>query len=120
MQVEDGAGVAATFHSSAYEQAGARIVDAKTALQSDILLKVRQPPDTEVPLFRDNSTIISFLYPAQNKPLIDKIAAKQMNAFGEFNFAATATGRLNENDFFSSEQQWIVFPVYHVPRCSTH
>lgn len=82
VQVEDGAGFTATFHNDAYTQAGGRIVDARTALESDILLKVRHPHDTEVPLFRDNSTIISFLHPAQNKPLIDKMAAKRMNAFG--------------------------------------
>lgn len=84
VQIEEGAGFAATFHNDAYAQAGGRIVDARTAFESDILLKVRQPHDTEVPLFRDNSTVISFLHPAQNKPLIDKIAAKKMNAFGMY------------------------------------
>lgn len=82
VQVEDGAGFDATFHNDAYKMVGASIVDARTARESDILLKVRQPHDTEIPLFRDNSTVISFLHPAQNKPLIDKLAAKKMNAFG--------------------------------------
>lgn len=99
VQVEGGAGFAATFHDDAYRQVGGRIVDARTALESDILLKVRQPHDTEVPLFRDNSTIISFLHPAQNKPLIDKLAAKKMNAFGECSVNCNGV-EIYVNEFF--------------------
>lgn len=84
MQIEEGAGFGAKFRDDDYSKAGAKIVNAQTALQSDILLKVRQPHDTEVPLLRDNSTLISFLYPARNKPLIDKLSAKKMNAFGMY------------------------------------
>lgn len=49
---------------------------------SDILLKVRQPMDSEVDLLRQGQTLISFLYPGQNKDLIDKLATKKINAFG--------------------------------------
>lgn len=50
---------------------------------SDLVLKVRQPQDSEVPLFQPNTTLISFLYPGQNKPLIEKLAEKKINAFGK-------------------------------------
>lgn len=48
---------------------------------SDILLKVRQPLETEIPLLRDNGTLISFLYPGQNKDLLNHLAQKKINAF---------------------------------------
>lgn len=84
MNIEQGAGFEAKFRDADYANAGANLVDAKTALSSDIILKVRQPHDTDIPLLRDNSTLISFLYPARNKPLIDQLSQKKMNAFGMF------------------------------------
>jgi NAD/NADP transhydrogenase alpha subunit len=50
-------------------------------LLADILLKVRQPMENEIPLLRDNSTLISFLYPGQNKDLLNNLAKKNINAF---------------------------------------
>lgn len=37
--------------------------------------------ETEIPLMRDNSTLISFLYPGQNKDLLNHLAKKNINAF---------------------------------------
>ncbi|RFU29820.1 Acting on ester bonds/NAD(P)(+) transhydrogenase (Re/Si-specific), partial [Scytalidium lignicola] len=84
--VERGAGAEAQFLDDAYEQAGAVLVDRKTAWQkSDIVLKVRAPTtegvENEVDLLKDGSTIISFLYPAQNKQLVEKLSAKGANSF---------------------------------------
>ena len=56
-------------------------MDRKSAFNSDIVLKVRQPIAEEIPNFRNNSTLISFLFPAQNKKLIDELSAKNMNVF---------------------------------------
>jgi len=50
---------------------------------ADIILKVRQPSENEVSLFKKNGTLISFMYPAQNKNLIEKLAEKQMTVFGK-------------------------------------
>lgn len=82
VNIEAGAGFGAKFRDDDYSKAGANIVNSNAALSSDIILKVRQPHDSDIPLLRDNSTLISFLYPARNKPLIDKLSAKKMNAFG--------------------------------------
>lgn len=84
MQVEAGAGFEAKFRDQDYIDAGAKIVDAKTAFHSDILLKVRQPMDAEIALLKENSTLISFLYPAQNKELMTKLGEKKINAFGGY------------------------------------
>jgi len=65
-----------------YEAAGAKIVDSNAAFQSDIVLKVRQPSTEEAPKFKEGGTLYSFLYPAQNKDLIDELAKQKITAFG--------------------------------------
>ncbi|XP_055623090.1 NAD(P) transhydrogenase, mitochondrial-like [Toxorhynchites rutilus septentrionalis] len=81
VNVEAGCGLEAKFRDSEYSSAGANIVDRMQAFQSDIVLKVRQPMDDEINSLKHNSTLISFLYPSQNKELIEKLAQKKLNAF---------------------------------------
>merc|ERR1719228_70100 len=82
VNVESGAGTLAQFRDDAYAAEGAKIVDRAAAFQQDITLKLRQPSVEEAALFRDNSTLYSFLYPAQNKDLIETLGKKQLTAFG--------------------------------------
>jgi NAD(P) transhydrogenase len=49
---------------------------------ADIVLKVHAPDESQVALLRADQTLVSFLWPAQNKPLIEQIAKKHVNAFG--------------------------------------
>ncbi|KAM3073461.1 hypothetical protein ACMFMF_006668 [Clarireedia jacksonii] len=84
--VEQGAGAEAQFPDEAYESAGATIVNRKNVwTESDILLKVRAPtaegPNNEVDSLKPNGTIISFLYPAQNKNVVQKLADKGVTSF---------------------------------------
>lgn len=51
---------------------------------TDIILKVRPLAENEVQHVPDKSTLISFLYPAQNQNLIQKLANKKVNAFGKY------------------------------------
>lgn len=83
--VERGAGLEAKFRDDDYVQAGANIVDGNSANAADIVLKVRQPHEADISQFQENSTLISFLYPAQNKDLVNKLAERKINAFGKFN-----------------------------------
>ncbi|MBO8134191.1 Re/Si-specific NAD(P)(+) transhydrogenase subunit alpha [Dickeya fangzhongdai] len=76
--IERGAGKLASFEDEAYEQAGATILDTAAVWQSDILLKVNAPLDEEVELTRAGSTIISFIWPAQNPALLETLAARQV------------------------------------------
>ncbi|WP_023639650.1 Re/Si-specific NAD(P)(+) transhydrogenase subunit alpha [Dickeya zeae] len=76
--IERGAGKPASFDDSAYEQAGAIILDTAEIWQSDILFKVNAPLDEEIELTRAGSTIISFIWPAQNPALLEKLAARQV------------------------------------------
>ncbi|KAK4304877.1 hypothetical protein Pmani_023185 [Petrolisthes manimaculis] len=82
VNIEDGAGAEAKYINSAFEEAGAKVVDRNSAFAADIVLKVRQPSLEEVDLFKNGSTLVSFLYPAQNKELIDKLATKNLTVFG--------------------------------------
>lgn len=79
--IEEGAGAEANFPNSVLEEAGATIVDRNTAFNSDFVLKVRQPTQEELPLFKDGSLLASFIYPAQNKELIEAFAKKNMTVF---------------------------------------
>lgn len=81
--VERGAGTAADFLDAAYEQAGAVLVPSAKEIwsESDIVLKVRGLGLGEVDSVKEKQTIISFLQPAQNKELVEKIAAKKATSF---------------------------------------
>merc|ERR1711976_463423 len=82
VNIEDGAGTESQFRNMDYEAAGAKIVDSNAAFQSDIVLKLRQPSMEEVKLFKEGGILYSFLYPGQNKDLIDALAKQKITAFG--------------------------------------
>ena len=78
--VEAGAGAAARFSDDAYREAGAEISGGKDLYaKSDIILKVRAPDNEEVDLLREGQTLISFIWPAQNEGLMQRLAAKKIN-----------------------------------------
>jgi NAD(P) transhydrogenase len=88
--VEEGAGSKAQFTLDQYKAAGATIVNRDAIFSSsDILLKVRAPllPETgengvnEVELIKEGTTLISFLYPAQNTQLVEAMAKRKINLF---------------------------------------
>ncbi|MEJ2298580.1 MAG: Re/Si-specific NAD(P)(+) transhydrogenase subunit alpha [Woeseiaceae bacterium] len=75
VSVESGAGAESSFSDDAYRDAGCEIVDTADALWSgsDIVLKVRAPDDEEAARLRAGQTLISFLWPAQNPELLEKL-----------------------------------------------
>ena len=84
--IERGAGEAAQLLDEAYQKAGATVVERDAIWsESDIVLKVRNPqaegPFNEIQALRKGSTIMSFLYPAQNKSIVDALAARGVTAF---------------------------------------
>lgn len=76
--VESGAGKLASFEDAAFEAVGATITDSVTVWQSDIVLKVNAPTDEEIALTRAGSTLVSFIWPAQNLELLQKLAARNV------------------------------------------
>ncbi|KAG7232616.1 hypothetical protein INR49_008317 [Caranx melampygus] len=77
VQVESGAGDESKFSDQQYRDAGATITDVKGALGSDLVLKVRAPSPSEVDLLKPKSTLVSFVYPAQNPDLMKKLSERQ-------------------------------------------
>ncbi len=78
--VETGAGDAANFDDDSYRAVGAQIVDSAAALWagSDLVFKVRAPGTEEVALMRTGTTLVSFIWPAQNPELMQQLAAKNV------------------------------------------
>ena len=77
--VESGAGDAAYCGDDAYRAAGAEVVNGAAALwaESDIIFKVRAPSSAELGLMREGTTLVCFLWPAQNPDLMQQLAARK-------------------------------------------
>ncbi len=73
--VESGAGATSSFSDEAYRAAGCEVLDTAAAVwsDSDIVMKVRAPDDSEAGQLRAGQTLISFLWPAQNPELLEKL-----------------------------------------------
>jgi len=77
--VQSGAGAGASIGDDAYAAAGATIVpDAQSVWSgADIVFKVRAPDDEEVQRMREGQALVSFIWPAQNPDLMQRLAAKK-------------------------------------------
>jgi len=78
--VETGAGAAANFGDDTYQAAGARIAGSAAELMdsSDIIFKVRAPAPAEIALMKPGSTLVSFIWPAQNPELMRELADRKL------------------------------------------
>ena len=72
--IESAAGAAASFDDAAYEKAGARVAPADEVWQSDLVYKVNAPADDEIARMKQGATLVSFVWPAQNPELVQKLA----------------------------------------------
>ncbi|WP_339802461.1 Re/Si-specific NAD(P)(+) transhydrogenase subunit alpha [uncultured Marinobacter sp.] len=87
--VESGAGMSAHYDDEAYRASGAAIaVDTRSLWsESDFILKVRAPMEHpklashEADLMKKGSFLVSYLWPAQNPELLEKLAENQITAF---------------------------------------
>ena len=81
VSVQSGAGDAASFSDAAYEAAGCAITASAAEIWSaDIVLKVRPPQDGEAAGLRNDQTLISFLWPAQNPELLEQLTSSGATA----------------------------------------
>ncbi len=78
--VETGAGAAANFSDEAYQAAGARIAGSAVELcaASDMIFRVRPPTPDEVELMKPGSTLLGFIWPAQNPELMQAMADRKL------------------------------------------
>jgi len=87
--VESGAGEGISVTDAEYREAGAEIIADTNDLwgAADIVLKVR-PPETneklhvhEADLLRKDATLIGFIWPAQHKDVIERLAKRKATVF---------------------------------------
>jgi len=108
--VERNAGAAAQFIDEHYKAAGATLVSKEELYaSSDVLFKVRPPtPGPEIDDLKKGSTLISFLYPVQNKPIVDALATRN----GGLNvFAMDKIPRLSRAQVFDALRYVMIRPL---------
>lgn len=100
VQVERGAGAAARFPDTDYEQAGATLVDAATALGCALVLKVRRPEPAELAHMPRGNALLGMLDPFDAQGL-HTLAEAGLTAFALE--AAPRTTRAQSLDVLSSQ-----------------
>lgn len=79
--VEHDAGSAIGFSDEEYCKAGAQLVDKKTLFeQSEMIIKVKEPIESEYEYFRDGQTLFTYLHLAADRKLTDMLLTKKINA----------------------------------------
>lgn len=82
VMVETGLGDASGFPDRDYETAGADVVRdiASALLSSEVVLRVRKPPEKDLEFLAEGTLHISFLDPFNEKSLIEKLASRGVTA----------------------------------------
>jgi len=100
VQVQSGAGVAASATDEAYTAVGATITDAAGALGAELVLKVRSPSDAELAHMKAGAALVGMLNPF-DAPGLQKLAAAGLTSFALE--AAPRTTRAQSMDVLSSQ-----------------
>jgi NAD(P) transhydrogenase subunit alpha len=81
LTLEAGAGVPASFSDEEYQKLGVEILPTAEAVwsTSEIIFKVRGPSLDEVKLMKPGTTLISFIWPAQNAELLKALADQKVS-----------------------------------------
>ena len=80
--VQSGAGEKANFPDALYEEAGAKIVSGpkKVWSDSDVIAKVDPPAEKEIADAKENSNIISFVWPHKNEDILKELNDRSLTA----------------------------------------
>ena len=100
IDIESGAGIAASVTDAAYQTAGATIVDRAAALAADLVLAVRAPAAADLGQFKKGAALVGMLNP------FDADGLKNIAAAGLTSFALEAaprTTRAQSMDVLSSQ-----------------
>ncbi|QJC34391.1 Re/Si-specific NAD(P)(+) transhydrogenase subunit alpha [Enterobacteriaceae endosymbiont of Donacia crassipes] len=76
--IEKGAGNLSYFNDQDYENNGARIVENEEVWNANIIIKIHPIDEEESKLIKNNSILISFIWPHQNKILLNILAQKNI------------------------------------------
>ena len=121
VMVETGLGVASGFLDRDYETAGADVVKdiASALLSSEVVLRVRRPPEEDLEFLAEDTLHISFLDPFNEKPLIGRLAARGVTAVSMEMIPRTT--RAQKMDALSSQASLagyvtVVLAASHTPK----
>lgn len=80
--VETGAGIASSYTDEDYVQAGASVLDERSAIlkQSSILIAVQAPSEEDVRQLQPGTILISFIWPLQNSSYLDLLNQHKITA----------------------------------------
>lgn len=87
--VETGAGISSSIPDAAYQEAGAQMGNRDDAFSCDMVLKVRAPTETELPLMKSGTVLIGMLNPFDGENI------KRMATQGLTSFALEAAPRIS-------------------------
>lgn len=76
--VEHDAGKAASLSDGLYNEAGATIADTTTVWQCPLIFKVNAPNTDEITAMNEGTILVSFIMPAQQPELLEKLQAKKI------------------------------------------
>lgn len=87
--VESGAGHGINCSNAEYREAGAAVIDDTKELwaASDVVMKVRPPEQNtelglhEAELLNEGASLVGFIWPAQNRELLDRLAKRKATVF---------------------------------------
>jgi alanine dehydrogenase len=73
--VQSGAGVGSGFTDETYQRVGAKILGSAAAVfgEADLILKVKEPLESEWPLLRKGQTLFTYLHLAASRPLTEAL-----------------------------------------------
>ncbi len=73
--VQSGAGINSKYDDEAYKAVGVKIIKSVSALwkEAEVIVKVRSPEKEEVKYFRESQILVSFIWPAQSKELLERL-----------------------------------------------
>ncbi len=80
--VQRGAGEGSSMPDAEYEAAGATMLDdaADVWARAELLLKVKEPIESEYGYFRDDLVLFTYLHLAADRPLTDRLVADRVTA----------------------------------------
>ena len=81
--IESGAGASINASDAEYKEAGSDVLKDAATLWSDadVVMKVRPPEGNETDLIREDGWLVGFMWPGQNRDIVDKLAKKNATVF---------------------------------------
>lgn len=82
--IETGAGLGSGLSDRAYQAAGAKLVESATEIwrQADMIMKVKEPQESEFPLMRPGLILFTYLHLAANKSVTLALLERKVTSIG--------------------------------------